>query len=242
MADLIRLTNLTDLNLSFDVQFDDQRIWRRVLLPYETTDELTGLATIDEIRRQPIFTAWEDDKIAFYVVSDDPTLGREHVFVVTPERATLAPGQGPTPYAHGNMVVLNFTVNVDAAHRIIKIPSVLRDHVTMHAHWCKSQHSGQAGKTVRWEIAYTIINGYDEDASGTTGTIYLDDTCTDNGVDTHVVHRTPDVAVTGLVPGDYLLLKIRAVTPLSGTPLDEPSLMAVDLYYDAYINRPQDIV
>jgi hypothetical protein len=237
MADTVRILHLSGGPISLDVKFDEDRALRQ-LLPIGGAVDLTGIATLDEARRaEQLLHLEADGRIQFELAADDPTTRQQHLFIVTPARSTPQPGQGPQPAAYGNLIVLEFTLDLDAAFRVVKIPSSYTGNATAHVHWTKSQTTDQSTKVVRWRIDYTVVNGRTEDGAAAGSTILLDDSYDDAGTTTHIVHRTANISLPGLVAGYYLLVKISAVTPPTGTALVEPALMSMDILYDEKINE-----
>lgn len=237
MADSVRIVHVSGGPISLDAKFDEDRVLRR-LLPEGGTLDITGLATLDEAQRNPQLSALEQaQRIRMELASDDPTTRRNHLFIASAARAEIAVGLGPQPNAYGTLVVLEFTLDTDDAFRVIRIPSAFRGNATAHIHWTKSQSTDQSGKTVRWQLDYLVIDGRTQDGAASPQTVVFDATYDDAGTTTRIVYRTDDVPLSGLVAGQYLLVKVTAVTPPAGTPLVEPAMMTVDLLYDEEINR-----
>lgn len=170
---------------------------------------------------------WAQNVSSFLDALDDPVF--THTPIVTPSVGGTVPALQPTNVVVNALLLQSYTVNLDAAWRQFKIPIGFIDSASVHVHWSKTGNGNEVGKTVRWRVQYVVFNGIDEDGAGAPTTVTLDDTYLDSGTTSRIVYKTPSVAITGIVPGDYVSMKIDAVTP-SGTPMaSEPGLFALDL-------------
>lgn len=154
-----------------------------------------------------------------------------HFPTITAASGTNAPGQQPTLVVVGSILTAQMTLNTDAVYRVFKIPLHFRGNPQFHVHWTKSGDADESGKVARWEIACTIFEGNDQDDVAVIGaTLELEDTYEDNGTTTRHIYRTADAPCTETwVPGWYVGIRVRAITPV-GTPMaSEPALVGVDL-------------
>jgi hypothetical protein len=166
-----------------------------------------------------------------------------HEPTVSPGSGTNAPGQQPTIGTIGATLVASFTLNVDAAYRVFKIPSNFLGNPAVHVHWTKEPgvagDGNENGNSVRWRISYGVWRsaptGLNGDLNIVPTVIDLDDTYDDAGTTTRIAQRTANAALVGFVAGYYVGFCVEAVTPI-GTPLTcEPALMSMDLTYDEII-------
>ena len=156
---------------------------------------------------------------------------RIHEPVVAPGKSGGPPGQNPEIESKEALSYLTFSVDIDSAYRLYKIPGGFIGEASAHVHWTKSQDTDQSGKAVRWRLTYKVFNGYNEDGANDGAiTVDLDDTYDDAGTTTRIVYGTLNVPLAGFLPRNYLSMKIEAVTP-GGIALVEPGLVALDIVY-----------
>jgi hypothetical protein len=167
-----------------------------------------------------------------------------HEPTVTPESNANAPGQQPDLGLIGTTLVAEYTVNIDTAYRLFKIPSNYISGAEFHVHWTKESGAGgdgdQSGNSVRWRISYTIFESTQsatDDISIAPTVIELDDTYDDAGTTTRLAHHTPNVAAPGFVAGHYVSVCVESVTPAGSALTCEPALITADLTYTEYINQ-----
>jgi hypothetical protein len=141
-----------------------------------------------------------------------------------------------------NLLVSTFTVDQDQAHKVIKIPLNFISDAAVHLHWTKSQDTDQSGNKVKWQVSYTVYDGFSEAIDGAGTVVSFEDTYEDAGADVHVVYRTDNLPInSGIARGQYVAFKIEAITPSSNT-LAEPALISMDFTYLGRINRnPFDV-
>ena len=169
-----------------------------------------------------------------------------HKPTITPATAGFGSGNAPVTQAFGTVLGLHYDQPTDVAYRIIKVPNNLvvagntaavEPLASLHIHWTKSNDLAQSGATVRWRISYTVFNGYDDDVSVAPTVIDFDDTYDDAGTTTHIVHRTGNVDLVGLVPGYYIGFQLEYVT--ANTTLVDPVCISADMLWRGWINTNQ---
>lgn len=168
----------------------------------------------------------------------------KHMDIGTAASLTPGPGVG-TPDAHvaGNLVYLEFNQPTDVAFRIFKVGRDFASNPSLHIHWTKSQNINESGNTARWRIDYTVYTS----TTGVAGNGAAVGAFVDTGTLTYVggdantdrlVYRTSDLPLVGIAAGQYLTIKVSALTPASGTPVTKPGLVSMDFVYNGYINKP----
>lgn len=164
-----------------------------------------------------------------------------HKPTITPDSSESAPGLGPQPLVIGSTIGLEYgTPATDAAYRIMKIDSTFAgdgsgDDASFHIHWTKSTDAVESGNTVRWQLDYTVFDGKVDDISGAPTTLQFDDTYTDGGTTSRIVHRTASVPAPGLIAGYYLGVRLTVIagnTTLTGNPVG----ISCDLLFRNYVN------
>lgn len=162
-----------------------------------------------------------------------------HAAVVTASSYNPSgPGSDPTLTASNALLLLAFTLSTDGAYRQFKIPYEYVGNASVHVHWTKTSNANESGKAVKWRISYvsfasTTVTA--EDGSVSPTVVEVEDTYDDSGTTTRLVHCTADVALSGVSAGDYMSLKIEAVTPAGTAMASEPGLFSVDIEYDELI-------
>lgn len=170
-----------------------------------------------------------------------------HKPTLTPDISVNPPGLGPQPLAMGNIIGLHYnTPATDEGYRILKVPfsmvtagneRAVVPYTSFHIHWTKAVDTDQSGGTVRWVFEYTLFDGESEDVivPAVTNTLNIDDTYTDTGTTTRVIHRSANFEVTDLVAGYYLGIKVTndaGNTTLSGGPV----LVSADMLWKGWLN------
>lgn len=173
------------------------------------------------------------------------TMLRDHGSAV---RSYHAPAVSPSTYRSPGLkdptlidltplILLQFTPNVDAAFRSFKIPGYYSQNAEMHLHWTKSSDANESGKAVRWRIEYFTFSGNGDDLITTPSSVEIEDIYDDAGTTSRIVHRTPNVALTGFQARWYAAIAVSAVTPVGTAMASEPALFSADLTFDQFINE-----
>jgi len=168
----------------------------------------------------------------------------KHMDIGTASSLSPGPGVGtPDVHVKGNLVYLEFNQPTDLAFRIFKVGRDFASNPNLHIHWTKSRDIDESGHTARWRIDYTAYTS----TAGTAGNGAVVGAFVDTGTLTYgggdantdrLVYRTPDLPLVGVAAGQYLTVKISALTPASGTPVTKPGLVSMDFTYSGYINKP----
>jgi hypothetical protein len=169
-------------------------------------------------------------------IADADAIAVFHQPTITPAHGTNAPGQQPDIIVVGATVVAAMTLNTDLAYRVFKIPLSFVDNARFHVHWTKTGDADESGKEVRWQLDYTVFDGYSDDISGAPSSLVFDDTYDDAGTTTRIVHGTDHLAASGIVANQYVGLVIQAVTPGGVALASEPGLVSVDMTFNQKIN------
>lgn len=162
-----------------------------------------------------------------------------HAPIVTASFHSALPGTQPTPTAFNALLLLQFSLNNDAAFRQFKIPDSFVEDPKFHIHWTKTSNANESTKTVRWRVSYAVFNSTMTnfgDGAVTPTVVEVQDTYDDAGTTTRLVHRTADMPLVGFEPGYYVSLKIEAITPTGTAMASAPGLYSVDLTYSELIN------
>lgn len=145
-----------------------------------------------------------------------------HTPGATPSKGTVIPGQGPEPVVLGPLLGLHYKRDTDLLYGYSKIQTSYVSDASFHIHWTKNVDTDESGATVRWVITYRVYNGSTDDVTtAPSGTLILDDTYTDAGTTTRIVHRTANAAAPAFVAGYYVGFSVGfdpAFTTLSGRP------------------------
>lgn len=159
-----------------------------------------------------------------------------HKPIVSPARASGPPGQLAPIEAVGNLFYMKMTPTTHAAYRTIKIPRNLIDSPKIHIHWTKGDDTDRSNYFVKWRVSYTTFDGESEDAGGAGSTLEMEEEYLDNGTTSRVVYSSAYTALTGLVAGEYMSLKVEAITP-AGLALPTVGLVCLDVTYNGVINK-----
>lgn len=157
-----------------------------------------------------------------------------HATVVTPSRVAKT-SQAPDDTLVGNATPgLLFTKNTDAAARLFKIsPGYVHGSANFHIHWTKSTDTDDLDKTVRWRVTInTSSHGNSDDLTETPTVFEVEDSYPSSDETGRIFMTTEFVPLDSVLSeGDYVSLKIEAITPLTGEELSEPVLIALDFTY-----------
>ena len=169
----------------------------------------------------------------------DTRTGDYHVPIVSATQADGPPGTVPDVAVDGvlSYFLLDGVAGAKKVYRVFKVPSYYVSGASLHIHWVKSDDTDRSTETVRWLVNHKVFNGSNEDADGGGTTLTLDDTFSDDGTTTRVVHRTANVAIGGVLPSYYIAVSVEKGTPGAGTPMDEPGLVSVDFTFTGYLTR-----
>lgn len=215
-------------------------------LYYETTvTNRLHIVDVDFLEEDtPNLIYGNQNRVVFKRSRDDmlEDLAPVHIPIATAGGYRGAGVKDPELVEIDNLLVSSFTVDSDQAHKTIKIPLNFVDNPAVHLHWTKTQDTDQSGNRVKWQVSYTVYNGYDETIDGAGTVTSYEQEYVDNGADSHVVYRTINLPInTGITAGKYVAFKIEAIAPSSNT-LAEPGLITMDFTYRGRINRnPFDI-
>ena len=103
--------------------------------------------------------------------------------------------------------------------------------IYLHAHWLNAAASPNTG-TVRWGFEYTVAKGHQQQAFGSTNTVYATQNCNA----TRYMHHIAEVAVADVVPSTNLetdgLLLVRCFRDATvDTCSDAVTLLTMDCHY-----------
>jgi hypothetical protein len=235
---IITIRNLTTKNLSTDIGMLTPNESKSVALSPEHAYKLAEtMKVLSDAGKVSISTASESDALddLEHAILSKKVIG--HTDIKMAGSFEHAPAKTPDLVQYGPMLALEFTVNVDDAHVIYKMPSTFAGNPLVHVHWTKSDDLGNLNKTVLWRISYVVYNGTSDDIALTTPTVVdLPDSYTSSGTTTRIVCRTDSASLVGLTAGCYVAMQVEAVTP-SGTPITgSPTLISLDVAFDTYIN------
>ncbi len=164
-----------------------------------------------------------------------------HSVLVDPGTVAFAGGGIPSVAQAGPMLGLEFTLNTDEAFQSVRIPDSYIKDGCIHAHWTKGGDADLSGRTVRWVVDYSVVNGRDQVASNFDFSVELTDVYVSAETTTRTIQRTPTLILPGLVAGGYLNLRLRALTPAEGTPMSPPCLNSLAFEWVERINEdPSD--
>lgn len=155
---------------------------------------------------------------------------RQHLPVLSPSRSRHAGGTSPDLTTFGPLATLQFTVDVDEAWRMFKIPAgYVPDTLRAHAHWTKALNADESGRNVRWMLEYRVVDGKTMDVVTPDNTVFMEDTYEDNAADaSRILYRADDVALPGGIANYYVAMRVQSVTPV-GTPLlNDACLSSID--------------
>lgn len=164
----------------------------------------------------------------------------KHENIVTASVSAGAPGQQASVIVNNALMVLAFTPNTDSAFRQFKIPYNFVGNPQCHIHWTKTSDADESGKAVRWRLSYhTFASSLSTTGVGNTApaTIEFEDTYDASDTTERRVYRTADLDLEGITAGEYLALKIEAITPTGTAMASEPGLFSLDFTFDEYINK-----
>lgn len=160
----------------------------------------------------------------------------EHSTVLEATRASGPPGQTPEVIVIGTVACLHWTKNDGVAYNQFKVANTYVSAPSFHLHWTKNVDTDQSGRTVRWQLRYTVFNGSSQDINvPPTGTILWDETYADSGTTSRIVYRTPNASALGIYPGAYVGLELSYV-PASTTLDGRPVLVSMGFYSRNTIN------
>jgi hypothetical protein len=159
-----------------------------------------------------------------------------HAVAVSASHRGTNPAKQPVPVVYGAVLGDIYTVNNDEGYQVHKIPSRYVGNLKFHVHWTKSSDVNEVNKNVRWEVSYNSVND-GEDLNAAPTVLTVEDTYLDSGTTTKIQYSTTSMDIPGAVAGDYLFLKIRAVTPSSNALSQPPVLLSLDITYTLYVGE-----
>jgi hypothetical protein len=161
-----------------------------------------------------------------------------HVPTITPDSGRGS--QEPDLAILGSVLVANYTIGVDRAYRVFKIPNNFAGNAAFHVHWTKEEgvngDTDESGNNVRWRLSYTVFQGGGTDINVAPTVLDIDDTYEDSGTTTRITYRTANTPASGFLPNYYVGISIEAAAPEAPALSCEPALISADLTFDAYTN------
>ena len=157
------------------------------------------------------------------------------VDAATAEFGEFGGDTSPTKQVDGPLLHLAFDDLTDAAFRVFKIDYDYVSDPSFHVHWTKSDDNDRSGTYAKWRVNYRVFDGKTEDATTFSYVDTEDLEYIDSGTTSRIVYRSPNLALSGFMPGYYVAVKVQRLSP-TGSALPSPSLVSMDLIYRAYIN------